>query len=175
MEKLQLKYLLEKPFGKNKSARYGTHPPEIMSLLPMPTRGYKALMISLALYLLVAPLSTFNTIALLGLVHGRLPLVQLGISIPMIIFAIIAGRDIGKHCLANANCNRTRRWLWTYPSPSGERGSAIKSIIRIIRKLVIPSPPSALSHPPHPSIFVNNRFPEGDSAREGRPCACPLG
>ncbi len=79
----------------------------------MPTRGYKALMISLALYLLVAPLSTFNTIALLGLVHGRLPLVQLGISIPMIIFAIIAGRDIGKHCLANANCNRTRRWLWT--------------------------------------------------------------
>lgn len=79
----------------------------------MPSHGYKAMMISLALYLLVAPLSTFNTFALLGLVHGRYAFVQIGITIPMIIFGIIAGRSIGKHCLANARCNRIERWLWT--------------------------------------------------------------
>lgn len=71
------------------------------------------MMISLALYLLVAPLSTFNTFALLGLVHSIFPLVQIGITIPMIIFAIIAGQSIGKHCLANARCNRIERVLWT--------------------------------------------------------------
>jgi|GEM_PF-2631054 hypothetical protein len=84
-----------------------------MSFLAMPARGYKAMMISLALYLLVAPLSTFNTFALLGFVQGRYALVQIGITIPMIIFAIIAGQPIGKHCLANAQCNRLERVLWT--------------------------------------------------------------
>ncbi|HZK76557.1 MAG TPA: hypothetical protein VFD13_06580 [Candidatus Kapabacteria bacterium] len=79
----------------------------------MPSHGYKAMMISLALYLLVAPLSTFNTFALLGLVHSIFPLVQIAITIPMIIFAIIAGRSIGKHCLANARCNSIERALWT--------------------------------------------------------------
>ncbi|HZK76872.1 MAG TPA: hypothetical protein VFD13_08195 [Candidatus Kapabacteria bacterium] len=79
----------------------------------MPSHGYKAMMISLTLYLLVAPLSTFNTFALLGFVHGLFPLLQVAITIPMIIFAIIAGRSIGKHCLANARCNRIERVLWT--------------------------------------------------------------
>ena len=79
----------------------------------MPIRGYRALMSSLALYILVAPLSTYNTIALLGFAHSRYALVQIAITIPMIGFAIWAGRYIGRHCLANARCTPPWRWFWT--------------------------------------------------------------
>ena len=70
-------------------------------------------MASLALYALVSPLATLNTFALLGLTQSRLPLLQIGITIPMIVLAIIAGRSIGKHCFANASCNRVSRVFWT--------------------------------------------------------------
>ncbi len=82
-------------------------------LFVMPARGYKALMMSVALYALVSPLATWNTFALLGLAHSLLPLLQLAITVPMIVLAIIAGQSIGKHCLANDQCNRVSRVFWT--------------------------------------------------------------
>jgi len=79
----------------------------------MPTRGYAALWISLSLYLLNAPLGTYNTLAMFGFVPSRFVALQLSVTAVMIVFAMIAGRTLGKHCLANEQCKKSERWLWT--------------------------------------------------------------
>jgi len=68
--------------------------------------------ISLALYVLVAPLSTYNTFALIWSRSSHYAGLQLAITAVMIVFAIVAGRPIGQHCAANTS-SRIKRWLWT--------------------------------------------------------------
>ena len=79
----------------------------------MPTRSYKALLASVLLYVLVSPLSTYNTLALFGLVESRLVPLQLSITAIMIFFGVIAGSWLGKHSLATAQFSNTERRLWT--------------------------------------------------------------
>jgi hypothetical protein len=79
----------------------------------MPERNHKALMASMVLYLIVSPLSTYNTLAMFGVVESRLVPVQLSITAVMIFFAIVASRVLGKHCATNETCKPTERRLWT--------------------------------------------------------------
>jgi hypothetical protein len=79
----------------------------------MPPFHYRAMLVALSLYVVVSPLSTYNTLALFGLVQSRLVPVQLTITAIMIVFAIIAGRPLGKHCSSNTRFDKLERWLWT--------------------------------------------------------------
>ena len=79
----------------------------------MSSRSYKALLASLLLYVIVSPLSTYNTLALFGLVESRLVPLQLSITAVMIFFGVIAGSWLGKHLLATEQCSNIERRLWT--------------------------------------------------------------
>ena len=79
----------------------------------MTTRGYQALLVSFGLYLAVSPLGTYNTAAMFGFVESRFVVLQLSITAVMIFFAVIAGGQLGKHCLANPRVQKVARVLWT--------------------------------------------------------------
>jgi hypothetical protein len=79
----------------------------------MPRRNYKALLIALAIYIGLSPLSTYNTLAMFGVVQSRYVPLQLSITAVMIVFAFIAGGPLGKHCLADKQRHPVERWLWT--------------------------------------------------------------
>jgi len=81
-------------------------------LILMPPQGYRALIASITLYVIVSPLSTYNTLAMFGLVPSRYVPIQLSITAVMIGFAIIAGRSIGHHCSTNTRCDGARRVFW---------------------------------------------------------------
>jgi hypothetical protein len=66
--------------------------------LVVPSRNLSALRAALALYLVMSPLSLYNTAAMFGLVESRYVPVQLAMTAVMIYFAIVASKSIGHHC-----------------------------------------------------------------------------
>lgn len=77
----------------------------------IPKLNYYCLLISLSLYLLLSPLSTYNTFALFGMVESRYVAVQLTITAIMILFGSIASKPIAKHCLAVTASQQRPLWI----------------------------------------------------------------
>ena len=85
----------------------------LASDLSLPQRQQQALFISLGLYLLNAPLGTYNTLAMAGIVaESRYVPLQLGVTAVMICFAILASSSLNDHCRSHDGLSRRERWLW---------------------------------------------------------------
>jgi hypothetical protein len=82
-----------------------------ISRMPMETRPYRAMLIALSLYVLCSPLSTYNTLAMFGVVESRMVPLQLGITAIMIAFAVVAGSAMGRHCTALEDGIARKLWI----------------------------------------------------------------
>lgn len=79
----------------------------------MTKRIYYAMMTALTLYVIVSPISTYNTLAMFGAVESsRLVALQLSITAVMILFAMVAGSHFGKHVLTHEHYSKLERRIW---------------------------------------------------------------
>lgn len=78
------------------------------------TVTYRAMIAALALYLLCSPLSTYNTLAMFGLVESKWVPIQLAITAVMILFATVAGTRLSRHCIALVEGPRRTVWLVSF-------------------------------------------------------------
>ncbi len=81
----------------------------------------RSLYIAIAIYVVVSPLSTYNTFAMFGLVEAKLPLLQLAMTAVMICFAIVASRPLSKHMRENPNVEYPKIWtigFWVIGPPA---------------------------------------------------------
>jgi hypothetical protein len=92
-----------------------------IAALQMESRPYRAMLVALGLYVLCSPLSTYNTLAMFGLVESRLVPLQVSITAVMICFAMIAGSAMGRHCSAIEVGAKRRLWIaafWVIGPPA---------------------------------------------------------
>jgi hypothetical protein len=75
---------------------------------------YRAMIAALVLYLLCSPLSTYNTLAMFGLVESKWVAVQLSITAVMILLATIAGTKLSRLCVALVEGPRRTLWLVSF-------------------------------------------------------------
>lgn len=85
-----------------------------VAILPVERRPYRAMLVALALYALCSPLSTYNTLAMFGLVQSRLVPLQLSITAVMILFATVAGTHLSRHCVHLEQGRRKVLWLTSF-------------------------------------------------------------
>jgi hypothetical protein len=82
--------------------------------LQVERRPYRAMLVALALYVLCSPLSTYNTLAMFGLVQSRMVALQLSVTAVMILFATVAGTHMSRHCVAIEHGKRRVLWLTSF-------------------------------------------------------------
>ncbi len=78
----------------------------------IPTRNFQALVLALTFYVIISPISSYNTLAMFGLVESRFVVPQLIATAIMIFFAIIASKPIGHHCRTNEEISTRNRIFW---------------------------------------------------------------
>ncbi|MEO6938642.1 MAG: hypothetical protein ABI444_00655 [Candidatus Kapaibacterium sp.] len=80
----------------------------------MPTKNFKALLVALSLYVLISPLSTYNTLAMFGLVESKYVIPQMILTGIMIMFAIVASQPLSHHCRTNEGIAHPKKRLWFF-------------------------------------------------------------
>ncbi len=86
----------------------------------IPKLHHRSLYIAIAIYVVMSPLSTYNTFAMFGLVESKLPGLQLALTLIMIGFAIVASKPLSRHLSTNSEVEYPKLWtagFWVIGPP----------------------------------------------------------
>ena len=71
----------------------------------------RSLYAATAMYVLMSPLATYNTLAMFGIVESRLPGLQLALTAVMIALAYVASKPLSSHLRVNPEVDNPRAWI----------------------------------------------------------------
>jgi len=77
----------------------------------MRANNRRFLYIAIGLYIVLSPLSVYNTVALFSQTESKLPGLQMAITAVMILFAYLASRPISEHLKLNSAVAYPKLWV----------------------------------------------------------------